>query len=363
MRKLIFGVMFVAACESAETKNLVAAVGIEIGTGPHKGIIQEQQGAKVELVPMSDGTVRAYLMDANNQPQNATASVKMTVSADAYAPTEVMMTPAEGGAYLVGTLPGPAPVKPASVAIAFPSATFQYSAVAFSPSVVAVAPSVDVTVEGVPVGFVAPNGGSVTRVGDNLVEVVIMPKGEVHAYAYTLEAQPIPIAEVDIPEIEIQHLNKPYKVKLKAHPSDPYFVGVIDAKVEIPAKAQVVIAAPQPIRIRGVVYEPARVVFAPLIVAAPIVVVTPGVIIAPTPGVIVAPTPTVEVVTPGIHIVPPRVNVEVGIGVGIGVNHSHKSKKSVKASGNKGYSVGTKSYSTSGNNKSKGSNKSKKGKK
>jgi hypothetical protein len=367
MKRSFYFAIFAAACSSVEPSSVVTAVGIKIGDGPHQGIVQEQAGVKVEVVPMPDGTVRAYLADTSGQPQKATGEVKMTISADAFSPTEVVMSPAEDGAYLVGKLPGPAPTTPANLAIVFPAGlTYEYSAVAFSPSVVVAAPVVDVTVAGVPVGFKAPNGGTITRVGDNIVEVVIQPKGEVHAYAYTLDAQPIPIAEIQIPEVEIQYEQKPYKVKLKQHVSEPYFVGVIDAKVSIPAQAEVVIVAPQPIQLRGVVYQPTAVVFAPIIVAAPIVVVSAPVLVVPPPPVVVPPV-GVHLVTPGVVITPPRIDVNVGIGIGIGIGGKvgHKSNKAV------GYPTGYKatppgykatpqkkgSYKKSHKGSNKGSNK------
>jgi hypothetical protein len=297
MKRAFFFALLLAACSSESTP--IAAIGLG-NIGPNKGIVQEKQGAKVELVPMQDGTVRAYLSDANWQPQKATGEVKMTIAADSYAPTDVVMAPAEGGAYLVGTLPGAAPQAPANVTLAFPAGVnFAYNNVPFTASV---APSVQVAaptvVAGVPAGFVAPHGGTVTRVGDNLVEVVIMPKGEVQTYAYTLDAQPIAIAEISIPEIQITHNNKPYKVKLKPHASDPYLVGYIDAKVEIPAHAEVIVACPKPVKIKGVIYEPSVIVFTPLVIATPVIVVTPAAII--TPGVFIE--------------------------VGIGHSHSHKGK-------------------------------------
>ena len=306
MKRSLYFAIFAAACNSAEPSSVVTAVGIEIGSGPHKGIVQEQQGVKVEVVPMPDGTVRAYLADSSGTPQKATGEVKMSISADAFSPTEVAMVPAEDGAYLVGSLPGPAPTAPANVSLAFPAGVnFQYQAVPFA---AVVAPSVTVAtpvVAGIPASFVAPHQGTVTRVGDHLVEVVIMPKGEVQTYAYTLDAQPIPVAEISVPEIEIQYKKKPYKVKLKAHASEPYLVGYIDAKVEIPVNAEVIIACPKPVKIKGIIYEPSVIVFTPLIIATPIIVVSP------------------VVVTPFF----PGVYIEVGHG------HSHRSKHGGKHGG------------------------------
>ena len=287
MKRAFLFAFLLSACDASTSVSAVAAVGIS-GNGPHQGIVQEKQGAKVELVPMQDGTVRAYLMDASGQPQKATGEVKMNISADAFSPTEVIMAPAEDGAYLVGKLPGPAPTGPANVSLAFPAGVnFQYQAVPFA---VTVAPSVTVAtpaIAGVPASFVAPHKGSVTRVGDNLVEVVIMPKGEVQTYAYTLDAQPIPVAEISVPEIEIQYQKKPYKVKMKAHASQPYFVGYIDAKVEIPAHAEVVVACSKPVKIKGVIYQPDVIFFTPLIIATPVIVISPLIITPVVPGVFI----------------------------------------------------------------------------
>jgi hypothetical protein len=284
MKRAFLFAFLLSACDASDSISAVAAVGIS-GNGPHQGIVQEKQGSKVELVPMPDGTVRAYLADTSGQPQKATGEVKMTISADAFSPTEVIMSPAEEGAYLVGTLPGPAPTAPANVSLAFPAGVnFQYQAVPFA---IVAAPSVSVatpTIVGVPASFVAPHKGSVTRVGDSLVEVVIMPKGEVQTYAYTLDAQPISVAEISIPEIEIQYQKKPYKVKMKAHASQPYLVGYIDAKISIPAHAEVIVVCSKPVKIKGIFYEPSVIVFAPLIIVTPIVVISPIVITPFIPG-------------------------------------------------------------------------------
>lgn len=389
MKRALLFALFLAACDAASTASVTAAVGIEVGSGPHKGIIQEQQGTKVELVPMTDGTVRAYITDAAGTPQRATSEVKMTVSAPSFSPTDVTMAPAEGGAYLVGRLPGPPPSSPATVAVAFPAGvTFNYEAVPFAPGI-AVAPVVPVVTvttpptEGVPPSFAPPHQGTVTRVGDNLVEVVIMPKGEVHAYAYTLDAQPIPVAEVSIPEIEIQYQKKPYKVVMAPASAEPYLVGHIDAKVEIPAQAEIVVACPKPVKIKSVVYEPTAVVFAPYVVAAPIVVVAPAVIVTPPapPTVVVTPPPPVVVTPPTVGVgvtvktpavvvtppppvivVPPKVSVEVGvgIGVGVGVKTSHKSVKTKKCPPGHVWSDGKCHSTGKGNEKKKYSGKGKK---
>lgn len=308
MKRALLLALFLAACDAT---NAAAVVGVEVGAGPHKGIVQEQQGVKVELVPMSDGTVRAYLTDAAGSPQRATGEVKMTVSAPSFSPTAVTMAPAEGGAYLVGKLPGPPPAGPANVEIAFPAGvTFAYNSVPFAPGTVAVAPvaapPVAVATTGIPAGFVAPHQGTVTRVGDNLVEVVILPKGEVQTYVYTLTGQPVPVSEVSIPEIEIEYKKKPYKVKMEPSKTEPYLVGTIGAKVEIPANAEVVVSCPKPVTIYGVVYEPSVIVFTPYVLAVPVVVVSPAVIV----------TPVVPV-------------IEIGIGVG----HGHYSKHGGKHGG------------------------------
>jgi hypothetical protein len=287
MKRALLFAFLLSACDASVSA--VAAVGIS-GTGPHQGIVQEKQGVKVELVPMQDGTVRAYLTDASGQPQKATGEIKMTIAADSFSPTEVVMAPAENGSYLVAKLPGPAPKTPAEVSLAFPAGVnFQYQGVPFAgatiaPEIAVAAPTVAV---GVPASFVAPHGGTVTRVGDNLVEVVIMPKGEVQTYAYTIDAQPIPVSEVSVPEIEIQYQKKPYKVKMKPHESDAYLVGYIDAKVEIPAHAEVIVACPKPVKIKGVIYEPTVVVFTPFIVATPVIVVSPLIITPIVPGIFI----------------------------------------------------------------------------
>src|SRR5689334_5501796 len=130
MKRALLFAFLLASCDANSSVSAVAAVGLS-GTGPHQGIVQEKQGVKVELVPMQDGTVRAYLADANGNPQKATGEVKMTIAADSFSPTEVKMAPAEDGSYLVAKLPGPAPIAPANVSLAFPGGNFQYQGVPF----------------------------------------------------------------------------------------------------------------------------------------------------------------------------------------------------------------------------------------
>lgn len=249
-----------------------------VGVGANQGYIQEGHGSKVELVPMSDGTVKVYTSNAKGEPQRATGEAKMTISAPSFAPMEVALVPAEGGAYLVGTLPN-VPQQPATVVVAFPSGVaFTYNQIPLLAG--AVAPAVNVVAAGVPADFKPPHGGTVTKVGEQLVEVVISPKGEVQTYVYTTAGVLVPASEVKIPSIQITHNGKPYKVKLKPS-KEGYFAGTIPAKTTIPAQAEVTIAFVEPIFIYGVVYEPSVIIFPVYIVVAPIVVVSP-VIVVPT---------------------------------------------------------------------------------
>jgi hypothetical protein len=158
------------------------------------------------------------------------------------------------------------------VSLSYPGVPLVATAVGQPVAVAAAAPAI-VPAAGVPSGFAPPHRGTVTRVGDNLVEVVIAPKGEVQAYAYTLDGAPIPIAEVQIPVIEISYQGKPYKVKLKAAPGGAHLVGKIDAKVSIPAQAEIAVVCPEPITIYGVIYEPAIIIFPALVVIEPILIV------------------------------------------------------------------------------------------
>jgi hypothetical protein len=261
MKRILFLLLFVAsACDAVLP---TAAVGL----GPNKGYVQSHAGSQVELVPMSDGTVRVYVSSEKGDPQKATGEVTMTISADAFSPTEVVLVPSEDGAYLVGTLPN-VPQKSAEVSLLFPSgAKLKYSGVSLLNSGAA-----PVVVAGVPAGFKAPHSGTVTRVGDSLVEVAISPKGEVQVYTYTLDGALIPASKVKMSSVEVKHEGKPYKVGLKPNKGD-YLTGKISGKVNIPAQAEVSIAFIEPIYIFDVMYEPAVIIFPVYIVVAPIVIV------------------------------------------------------------------------------------------
>jgi hypothetical protein len=264
MKRILLSILLLAMACSWELP--VAAVGL----GPNQGIVQEKHGSKVELVPMSDGTVRVYLSSAKGDPQKAAGEVKMSITAPSFSPTEIILVPSEDGAYLIGTLPN-VPQKPATVDLVFPSGTsFSYPEVSLlggklSP-VAVVAPA------GGLAGFVAPHSGTVTKVGDNFVEVVISPKGEVQTYVYALDGVLVPASQVKIPSVQVTHQNKPYKVGLKPH-KDGYLVGKIDAKVTIPAQAEVVIAFVEPVYLFDVVYQPSVIIFPVYVIVTPIVIV------------------------------------------------------------------------------------------
>jgi hypothetical protein len=323
---LAFGL---AACEQTPPGAISAAVGLKVGAGPHQGVIQESRGTRVEVVPMGDGTIRAYLFDDTSAPVKAQGEVKATITAPSYEPAEVVFAPAAEGAYYVGKLPGPAPKAPADMTLFFPQGVeLEYRGVPlvaeaqiFAPGVsagavvVAPAPAAP-AVAVVPADFVPPHKGTVSRVGDNLVEVVIAPKGDVQAYVYELDGAPVPIAEVEIPVIEIAYAGKPYKVKLAPAPGQVYLTGHIDAKVSIPAKAKVDVVVVEPVRIHGVVYTPDVVIFTPLVVYEPVVIVP--VVAAP---VVVVPAPAAI-----IEVRPPSISIGVGVSIGGKVKYSGKHK-------------------------------------
>jgi hypothetical protein len=303
-----------SACEKGpESAQVVTAVGIQAGNGPHQGVVKEARGTRVELVPMKDGSLRAYLSDDKGVPIRADGQITATVAAPSFAPAEVILVPAEDGAYFAGRLPGQPPTAPAEISLAFPQGvSLTYPEVPLVAEVV-IAPPV-VAVAGVPGDFAPPHKGTVTRVGDSLVEVVIAPKGEVQAYAYTAAGVPIPVAEVGIPELEITYQQKPYKVKMKPATGGAYLMGTIDAEVRIPAQAEIAVACPQPVTIHGVVYEPAVVVFPAYVAYEPIVIVPAAVVVTPA------------VVAPAVVITPPHIEIGIGVGVTVGHSHSHKGK-------------------------------------
>jgi hypothetical protein len=269
MRRALLLALWLAGCDGALPLTAV-------GTGPNRGYVQELHGSEVELVPMSDGTVRVYTSAANGTPQKATGEIKMSITAPSFSPTEVLLAPAEDGAYLVGTLPN-APQQPADVVLVFPSgATFTYKQI---PLISGVAPVVSVVAPGVPGSFKPPHGGTVTRVGDSLVEVVLAAKGEVQTYVYTLDGVLVPVNEVKIPSVQVTHEGKPYKAKLKPS-KDGYLTGKLDAKITIPAQAEVLIAFVEPIYLYGIVYQPQVIFFPVYVIVAPIVIVP--VVVVPT---------------------------------------------------------------------------------
>lgn len=362
MKRIIAAVsLLIAACqETPSTAVAAASVGLAIGSGTHAGVIQEARGTRVEVVPFSDGSIRAYITDASGQPIQATATVTANITAPDFSPTEVALVPAENGAFLVGKLSGPAPKTPAQIDLVFPEGVkLSYASVPLVAEAIVTAPALAVVtpeapaVTIVPADFVPPHKGTVTRVGDNIVEVVIAPKGEVQAYVYELDGDPIPPAEVTIPAVDIVYESKPYNVKLAPAKGDVYFVGRVDAKLTIPAQAKIEIDCPQPVIIRGVTYQPDIIVFAapyivyepvvftPIVVTGPNVVVDGPDVVVGAPGVVVT-TPGIVVRPPSLVVVPPRVNVGVNVGIGVGVGvkysgkhshkHSHKHKKKHKYS-------------------------------
>lgn len=256
-------------------ENLVAAVSIKAGTGPHDGAIQEARGTKVELVPMSDGTLRAYVTDQAGVPLMAQGEVKATISAPSFAPQEIILRPEGDGAYFVGTLPASLPEEPADVNLFFPGAevNLTYQDIPLSSKAAARPGPVQVVSSGVPPDFTPPHKGVVSRVGDNLVEVVIAPKGEVRTYVYDLTGAPVPLVEVKIPSVQVTYEGKPYTVKLKPNPKQGYLSGRVNTKVTIPKDATVEIAFVEPIIIHEVSYAPDVIVFPVYVVYEPIIIV------------------------------------------------------------------------------------------
>lgn len=251
-------------------EEMVNAVGIKSGKGPHQGMIQEINGAQVELLPLEGGNVRVYLSDANGTPHRATGNIPMTVSSEAFSPTEVTLTPAEDGAYLVGRLPR-IPEAPVELKLGFPSGVvFVFPSVPFAPltTTVSVAPPISV----------ATPGRAVAKLGDHSAEVTISPKGEVRVQVFDSGAKALPTSNLSIPVVELEHQKTRYQVKLKPHPTEPYLVGMLNAKLSIPERTELLVWCPKSILIEGVVFEPSVIVFSTYIVNVSILV-TPTVII------------------------------------------------------------------------------------
>ena len=240
--------VWVARWQPEETTTALAG-----GLGPHQGMIQEKDGSRVELVAGPDKSVRVYLFDTRGNQQRASGEVKMKLIADAFAPKETKLKPSEDGSFLVGRLPEGKGV--AEVTLEFPSgASFVFPGVMLGePVTLAVAPAVEVVTPP------AETPGGVALVGEHKVAAEVLAKGEVRVRVYQEDATLLPASEFSLPEITLEHEKKKHTVKLTQR--EGYWVGYLSAPVEISAGAQVVILCQAPLVIRGVSYEPARVVF------------------------------------------------------------------------------------------------------
>jgi hypothetical protein len=241
------------------------AIVLTSGLGPHQGLLQEKNGARVELVLGPTREVQVYLFDAKGVQNRASGEVKMFVSSNDFAANESRLLPVEDGAFLLGKLPeakGAAEVK-----LVFPSgAEFVFSGVALGePDSLVVAPPVEVP-------------GGVAVLEKARLEAEILAKGEVRVRAYGEGAAPLPSSDFSVPELVVEHEKKKYPVKLK--PKDGYWVGYVTTPTELKVGAQVVIVCSAPLVIRGVEYEPSRVVFTTYSLKVSIKLVAP--VIVPT---------------------------------------------------------------------------------
>jgi hypothetical protein len=242
-----------------------AALLLTSGLGPHQGLLQEKNGARVELVIGPTREVQVYLFDAKGVQNRASGEVTMLVSSNDFAANESRLLPVEDGAFLLGKLPeakGAAEVK-----LVFPSgAEFVFSGVALGESgSLVVAPPVEVP-------------GGVAVLENARLEAEILARGEVRVRAYGKGAAPLPSSDFSVPELVVEHEKKKYPVKLK--PKDGYWVGYVTTPTELKVGAQVVIVCIAPLVIRGVEYEPSRVVFTTYSLKVSIKLVAP--VIAPT---------------------------------------------------------------------------------
>jgi hypothetical protein len=245
------------------------------GLGPHQGRLQEKNGARVELVTGPAGEVRVYLFDTKGTPHRASGEVRMLLSSEVFASEESKLAPVEEGAFLLGKLPkrkGAVEIK-----LVFPSGTeFVFSGVALEePDSFSVAPPVEVAIP-----------GGVALLDNTRLETEILARGEVRVRAYREGAGLLPSSDFSVPEIVLEHEKKNFPVKLS--PKEDYWVGYLATPVELSAGAQVAIHCRVPLVIRGVEYEPSRVVFTryALKVSIKIMpVITPTVIIKYNKGV------------------------------------------------------------------------------
>ena len=257
------------------------------GFGPHQGLLQEKNGARVELVIGPTREVQVYLSDAKGVQHRASGEVKLLISSAAFAAQELVLTPVEDGAFLVGQLPGYSPA--AQLKLVFPSGDeFVFSGVALGEPGSLAAPPVEVVVP-----------GGVAALEKTRLEAEVLAKGEVRVRAYGEGAALLPSSDFSVPELVLEHEKKKYPVKLK--PKEDYWVGYVTTPTELSAGAQVVIVCSAPLVIRGVEYEPSRVVFTPYALKISVKVVA--------------------------SIIVPTVIIKYGHPNGKGSKHSHKHKK------------------------------------
>ncbi len=206
----------IAVLASGVTLRLCGPSSAPPGQPQHGGVVQASGNYFVELVPEPEGKLSAYVRDGTGgAPPPAQVELGAEVRPANGPPASVALVHDPDDDRYEGTLSGvPAGTHPVEVTLGIgPSESkAEFPAVALS-----VAPGI----------AAAAHGGVVTIAGEQRLEVVAAPAGEVHVYVTEPSGAAVPIDDVELPSVTMHLPAGPRVVPLRKHGA--YFVGTLGA--------------------------------------------------------------------------------------------------------------------------------------